>query len=664
MNSLPAPLDGIIATIENLAVQDLRRGQGPLVCVFDQRLLGKGNGALGKGKEHELYSVSIIASTALFQKEGRISERDVLTRHEVTADDLFRTIELLGGGSVALRSSLLLMFDCRNVNIATLSKSVERIRSGFDRIDLIAISSLHDGLLSDVPYRHWMREQNIALAAAGINAIFSCEEGRCWENFHPSSADEMTFATALGQAFKGSAVSPNRQAERVFVFRADLSARTEHDLRLRQPFISILTRFHGKRFHTLRDVFCCLSAQECMDFEHIILAHNLDEAKRAQLDELIASQPGEYHDKIRVVAVEGGNRTRPLNVGFEEALGTYVAILDDDDIVFANWVETYRLLALEKPGRLLRAMTVRQEYEEVHILGALSSRAVSGMLSDYGHRFDHLAHLDGNHTPPVSTAFPRYLFTELGHGFNENLTTTEDWEYISRGASILGIASSDTITSIYRWWINAYSSRTEHAPAEWKDNHQQILNLIGNRSYIFSNDEIEELRRQEKNYRTLKDGVPWLEKQLCDTQEALGSTQDALGSTQEALGSTQEALGSTQEALRRAEDSIVKAFLPLERRGLFGVSTGFAYRRRAALVQASGLFDKDWYLARYTDVAGSGVDALTHFVKNGSRELRSPGPNFDARFYFLNNRDVREKRIEPLFHYLEHGVREGRRPVP
>jgi chromosome segregation ATPase len=87
---------------------------------------------------------------------------------------------------------------------------------------------------------------------------------------------------------------------------------------------------------------------------------------------------------------------------------------------------------------------------------------------------------------------------------------------------------------------------------------------------------------------------------------------------------------------------------------------GYKMWRRRKTVAASGLFDRNWYLAQYADVAASGVDPLTHFVQFGSFELRSPGPLFDCIAYVDGNSDVKGAGVEPLFHYLTRGRFEKR----
>lgn len=84
----------------------------------------------------------------------------------------------------------------------------------------------------------------------------------------------------------------------------------------------------------------------------------------------------------------------------------------------------------------------------------------------------------------------------------------------------------------------------------------------------------------------------------------------------------------------------------------------------AALIAASALFDRQWYLSRYPDVANSGVDPVAHYLQFGWREGRNPGPNFSTKGYLRANKDVAERDLNPLVHYLEHGQIEGRAAPP
>jgi len=81
----------------------------------------------------------------------------------------------------------------------------------------------------------------------------------------------------------------------------------------------------------------------------------------------------------------------------------------------------------------------------------------------------------------------------------------------------------------------------------------------------------------------------------------------------------------------------------------------------AAEIVASGLFDPDWYLAQYPDVAEAGWNPAIHYVRLGPAQGRQPGPDFDAVWYLQRYKDVATAGAHPLLHYLRHGKPEGRR---
>jgi hypothetical protein len=151
---------------------------------------------------------------------------------------------------------------------------------------------------------------------------------------------------------------------------------------------------------------------------------------------------------------------------------------------FGHWVETFRELDCETPGRLLRASTVRQEGHNVAIGGATGLRATS-RLERYPPSFDYFEHIGDNQTPPVSVAFPRGVFHDLGIRFDESLTTMEDWDYIMRVAAVVGVASNAEITSIYRFWYQDESSRTMHPEEEWQRNRIRIREKMDDALILF-----------------------------------------------------------------------------------------------------------------------------------------------------------------------------------
>lgn len=79
-----------------------------------------------------------------------------------------------------------------------------------------------------------------------------------------------------------------------------------------------------------------------------------------------------------------------------------------------------------------------------------------------------------------------------------------------------------------------------------------------------------------------------------------------------------------------------------------------------ALILESGLFDADYYLERYPDVAASGIDPLSHYLDAGVREKRDPCEAFSTAGYLRRHQDVAALALNPLLHYIRHGRHEGR----
>lgn len=85
----------------------------------------------------------------------------------------------------------------------------------------------------------------------------------------------------------------------------------------------------------------------------------------------------------------------------------------------------------------------------------------------------------------------------------------------------------------------------------------------------------------------------------------------------------------------------------------------------AALRSAlAGFFDAKWYIARYPDVAASGIDPLRHFILHGAAEQRDPNRWFDSAWYAEHYPDVGSAAVNPLLHYLQSGAGELRNPHP
>lgn len=240
------------------------------------------------------------------------------------------------------------------------------------------------------------------------------------------------------------------------------------------PFLTIVTRTQGRRLHCLEDMFTCLAAQTDRDFEVLVMAHRVDPQHLDAVRDVVASLPAWLREQVRVVPVERAGRAAPLNDGFEAARGHYVVALDDDDTVLAHYVATFRRAAEEGYGRLVRVVAARQDIAPVGSLDTACAVSVDDAFREWPMDFAMVAHLSNNYSPFMSVAFPRGAFHDLGMRFDEELNTTEDWDYIVRCATVLGVTSVREITCVYRWWVHTGSSREVHTKDEWDQTRLRV----------------------------------------------------------------------------------------------------------------------------------------------------------------------------------------------
>ncbi|MEA2621186.1 MAG: hypothetical protein QOH61_96 [Chloroflexota bacterium] len=87
-----------------------------------------------------------------------------------------------------------------------------------------------------------------------------------------------------------------------------------------------------------------------------------------------------------------------------------------------------------------------------------------------------------------------------------------------------------------------------------------------------------------------------------------------------------------------------------------------AEARALAEIRRSGLFDEGFYRSAYPDVAASGVDPLSHYVRHGAAEGRRPNPLFDARYYAARYPGVAARGTGPFLDFIRNGARRQRSP--
>lgn len=233
--------------------------------------------------------------------------------------------------------------------------------------------------------------------------------------------------------------------------------------------LTVVMRTQGKRPHTLRDALTCLAAQTVDDFDVMLMVHtDRPDTVVPEVAKLVNEFSPVFSSRVGIVRVAGGGRARPLNVALDLAEGEYVAFLDDDDVVTADWIETF-LGAVEEHGKgiIVRSVGAVRRVSAASDHHRTPYLIESGLEFRYSETFDPVHHIWGNETPICTFAVPRQLI-DLGVRFDEQLPVLEDWEFLLKCVALAGVRDTGKVTSIYQMWQSGESSASLHDDTLWQ----------------------------------------------------------------------------------------------------------------------------------------------------------------------------------------------------
>lgn len=288
-----------------------------------------------------------------------------------------------------------------------------------------------------------------------------------------------------------------------------------------RPFLTVILRTQGTRQATLRDALLCLTAQTCQDFEVLVVAHKVDTEHQIMIERQIQDLPAVIRSRIRFLKVDHGGRATPLNVGVENASGHYISMLDDDDLVFGHWVESFESAADISDGCVLRAVAVAQDIDQIEWNKTTGGfRTAGGIQKSYPTEYDLYAHLTLNFSPLMTLSFPRTLFQELGFRFDEELKTCEDWDLQVRAVLVCGVKEISETTGVYRRWRSGLSSYNLHSQKEWMHDHDRILSRLDAEPHLFPPGTVRKIASQNDQLQSREREIAELRSQVASIQAA------------------------------------------------------------------------------------------------------------------------------------------------
>ena len=320
-----------------------------------------------------------------------------------------------------------------------------------------------------------------ALAACGFSTVDRFDVVMPVSDQHePADAPALDPGTPLGSALRAWRSSADGFGDTYqFIGLHRLGTQTtvasaaEHDEQATaRPLATVVVRTQGRR-STLEEALTSLAAQTDDDFEVLLIVNSTDETTVERVDAVVAGFAPIFRDRVERIVSDATNRSVPLNLALDRARGRYLTFLDDDDVVLAHWIETFRG-GLEFPGHIVRSVCYGQDFAHEPGMSAEQFEPVAPPVS-FPATFDYIDHLVENGTPFCSIALPVDALRVHNIRFDERLDVSEDYDVLIRAAQLCGVLDTGVATSLYRRWQRDPGTTSEITYDMWDRTHKAVL---------------------------------------------------------------------------------------------------------------------------------------------------------------------------------------------
>lgn len=301
------------------------------------------------------------------------------------------------------------------------------------------------------------------------------------------------------------------------------------------PFLSVLVRTQGRRMATLLEALTCLAAQTDDDLEVLVLVHTPAAEVAAEVRQLVGVFAPEFAGRVHVHQVSDGGRARPLNLGIDVARGRYLAFLDDDDLVTADWAERFRMATERAPGRIIRSVTADRAVRRAEEGEMAPYTPLGGLRMAHTPTFNVMEHFWQNRTPICSFAAPMDAVRVLGLRFDDQAAVLEDWSFLMELSVVCGVYDTEKVTSVYHRWEGPDSSLKYVDAGVWETTRMHILQQFDEGPLLLPSGTASRLAELWKQTLLAGQARDDLSRRLADQQTAAKVTEKALRADAEEL---------------------------------------------------------------------------------------------------------------------------------
>ena len=153
-------------------------------------------------------------------------------------------------------------------------------------------------------------------------------------------------------------------------------------------------------------------------------------------------------------------RSEALNTGVKTSRGTYIAYLDDDDIMYPTHLETLIDTIIEN-GEQATFAYVDYNRAFMKSLGGGLVTVSRVPIATWTFNYDQL--LAQNYLPVHTWLHDRVLWEEVG-GFDTHMDMLEDWDFLIRAAQRRNFVAAKRITCEYRFYVAGSNSLISNRP--------------------------------------------------------------------------------------------------------------------------------------------------------------------------------------------------------